>query len=1116
VVVRDNLQNNNNIVNNQNDGNLPRDFNRNLPNPFQYLGISLGIQNVRSMNISTKNDLTTQKILAICNIKTDIIFLSDLRLNSNKQISAVHDLEKKFFFNGYKLHHNSRASIRGVGILIRKEMDEKLRIIEKIDSEDGNFLLLRVMYRELEFILCSVYGPNRDCEIIFYNELKTVLQNFNCPIVCGGDWNATYDNSPAEHNLDVVNMRNIPSNRRTEKILELCTVLNLIEPFRLLHPNHKEYTFIPTSANEINRSRLDYFLISKSIFGTGTSVKIPNSLSTTLFDHKHVQLFINKPRASRKNIVKDCILKNVDLPSYVKASVIECYLQHYEPDDNLENLPDREEVRNHLTVIGRIMTLLKDISNLEIKQAVEGHTERDDLLIEGKRGEINLLFDDLPELAFFENLPNNHNPGVFFQTLANCIRNNVLSHQATIYKLRKENKSRLNKRILELKKNFDNNNMEILRTERILSSVIEQELRDKSTDSIDAIKSDEGNDFATEEDRGAYIHDYFKNIYKQPNNRSKNVTIDDISNFLGPIQENEVVRNAILTNAERDEMESDISMEELTKSINDSNQSSSPGADGISNRFIKHFWEFFKVPMLKLTRFCIESNTMPQYFLSANIKLIPKKGDLSKIKNWRPISLLNCFYKIISRVITARLRKFMDKMTPTCQKGYSSTRYCQEVLIQVMEGIEKCKVNGVKGAIISLDIKKAFDSLSHSYLQSVYKFYNFGPKLTKWITLLSTKRKACIILQGDKTTEFFDLERGNAQGDTISPYLFNLGYQLLLFKLDLSFQIEGTQQEVASRVAPGAAEGGQEPLAIPVQAPEVGNPDPKVSAMADDCTLLVKLEYGNLQRIIQILQSFEIISGLGCNLEKTSLMPVGILEPISNDILSLGLEMSSEILLLGAKIKNTGICFEQNARLILEKVRKQINFWRRFGLSLPGRIGVSKTFLYSQINYLGCFMPMEQNILNEIAKEIEKYVRGNLKIGRQKIYDTLENGGLGLFDLNIFLSAQCCAWVRRSINEDELWKRELKYYSNGSVFCLRKKNFDKRKNPILYNIASCFEKFIFEHFSSEDGTLKTKEVFERETDLILTDAKYNVLIGLVRTAVHNFGRGGVICPSMYL
>jgi len=61
------------------------------------------------------------------------------------------------------------------------------------------------------------------------------------------------------------------------------------------------------------------------------------------------------------------------------------------------------------------------------------------------------------------------------------------------------------------------------------------------------------------------------------------VTIDDILNFLGPIRENEVVRNAILTNAEWDELESDIVIKELTKSINDSNQSSSPGADGISN-----------------------------------------------------------------------------------------------------------------------------------------------------------------------------------------------------------------------------------------------------------------------------------------------------------------------------------------------------------------------------------------------------------------------------------------------------------------------------------------------------------------------------------------------------
>ena len=51
--------------------------------------LTFSTQNVRSMNISTKNDITQQKVLAICKLKTDFIFLSDMRLNSTKQISTV-------------------------------------------------------------------------------------------------------------------------------------------------------------------------------------------------------------------------------------------------------------------------------------------------------------------------------------------------------------------------------------------------------------------------------------------------------------------------------------------------------------------------------------------------------------------------------------------------------------------------------------------------------------------------------------------------------------------------------------------------------------------------------------------------------------------------------------------------------------------------------------------------------------------------------------------------------------------------------------------------------------------------------------------------------------------
>jgi len=216
------------------------------------------------MNISTKNDITVQKIIAICSLKTDIIFLSDMRLNTSKQISALHDLEKTFLFNGYKLVHNSSLSNRGVGILFKKDFnDTNLSVIRTIKDTDCNSLILHVRINNHELVLASIYGPNHDNELEFFNVLQTNLQNFQCPVIVGGDWNATLDNSEVGVNIDVVNMRNIPSVRRTNRITELCRVLSLVDPYRFLYPSNKEYTFIPSSRLEHNRSRLDFFLISQ-------------------------------------------------------------------------------------------------------------------------------------------------------------------------------------------------------------------------------------------------------------------------------------------------------------------------------------------------------------------------------------------------------------------------------------------------------------------------------------------------------------------------------------------------------------------------------------------------------------------------------------------------------------------------------------------------------------------------------------------------------------------------------------------------------------------------------------------------------------------------------------
>ena len=988
-------------------------------------------------------------MLAIVSLRSDFIFLSDLRLNSRKQISAVHDLEKKFFLNGYTFYHNSVVPNRGVGILIKnKIVNGNLVILSRDDGIDCNSIILKLSFMEKIFALCSVYGPNHDTEIEFYDDLQNRIEQLNCPVILGGDWNATLDDSPVESNIDIVNMRAIPSIRRTRKILELCDNLSIVDPFRASNPQKKEYTYVPSGLNDQNRSRLDYFLISHRLLNYNTRCIIPHSLTSTLFDHKPVELLLCGKKRVNCNIIKDTILKNADLPAYVKLAVTECYLRHWTPGVNADGtVTDRVFVENKILFIGRIYGILAEIKELELNMAKNGATNLDELNIAGLRTEILLLMEELPNQTFLENLSLAPDPSVFFETLVNCIKNNVLSHQAFIYKTRGIKKLTLTKRIVALKRDFGQNSNLILETERELSNLVESELKDellhfkkfetlndekitphfmsivktKSVDdSIENIKKDDGGDFENEAERKNYLRTYYKSIYAQPDNRAKNTSLHDIDEFLGPVATNPIVLNAKLTEDEKAELELDISDMELTQSIIASNMASAPGADGVSNRFIKHFWEYFKQPLLKLCRHCYSTGTLPLFFKTANIKLIPKKGDLSKVKNWRPISLLNCFYKIISRVVTLRLRKFMDKMTPVSQKGYSSSRYCQEVLINVIETIEKCNKMQKKGGLLSLDIKKAFDSLSHSYLQSVYDFYNFGPKIKKWITLLCTGRKACIKLDADSYTELFDLERGNAQGDTISPFLFNLGYQILLFKLELTLQIEGILGDLVGRLNGFLVQHGHRD--------QVSHSDPKAFALADDCSLLVEPDPENLQKILDVLKDFELISGLECNVEKTALMLIGTNDPPTQDIIDIGFEIKSEIVLLGATIKNTGISYTDNIENIIRKIRRQSNFWKRFSLSLPGRISVAKTFLYSQINYLGCFLPISPHDIKKISLEIETFVKGKLKISKHRIFSKKSEGGLDLIDIGDYIGSQCCAWVKRAYKLDDLGKRELFFF----------------------------------------------------------------------------------------
>jgi hypothetical protein len=590
---------------------------------------------------------------------------------------------------------------------------------------------------------------------------------------------------------------------------------------------------------------------------------------------------------------------------------------------------------------------------------------------------------------------------------------------------------------------------ELLNAERITPHFMSLVKNSNKNDCPTKICNSEGIPFENQSDLKQHIGDYFKKIYKKVDTGHTLGNVESINAFLGAdISERREVNAAKLTEAEKLDLDVPLTIEELTISINKSNLKSAPGSNGISNKFIKRYWEFFKYPLLKYANYAFTTGRLTNSFRTADIKLIPKKGgDLKKIKNWRPISLLNCFYKCISRAFAERLKKYMNKLTPCAQKGYANGRYCQEVLIGVIDSIETCKHKNIKGALLSLDIQKAFDSLSHSYLQNVFKFFNFGPNISRWLTVLSMNRAARIVINSEISTDIFELERGNAQGDTISPFLFNLGYQILLFKLEFDLQIAG--------LVPGVTLAQD----FPPLPDRVSQVPPKVYAMADDATVLTRMDYDTLVRIRNILAEFEALSGLACNVEKTTLMQFGSVEPVPQNILDLGFDVKNEVKLLGLKIQNNCSNYTASKNDIEEKISCQIRFWNRFDLSLPGRISVSKTFMYSQLNYIGCFLPIETERLVAIENSIEHYVRGPLNISKERMTMTREEGGLGLFDIQIFLGSQVCTWAKRAQTLDDNWKLRLYKGSNGNTLNLRCKNFNKNEEPILFNIAYNMEKF---------------------------------------------------------
>ncbi len=147
--------------------------------------INFTCQNVCSLNISKPNKKTYSKLAAVVKNGSDVILLSDTRLNSDRQIAGVNDIEKRLKFFGYSIFHNSQINSRGTAILISNSLD--YTVDNTFKDEDCNILLMKIVIKGegVSVTIGSIYGPNHDNQI-FFDTLKEKITMFNSDFVIVG------------------------------------------------------------------------------------------------------------------------------------------------------------------------------------------------------------------------------------------------------------------------------------------------------------------------------------------------------------------------------------------------------------------------------------------------------------------------------------------------------------------------------------------------------------------------------------------------------------------------------------------------------------------------------------------------------------------------------------------------------------------------------------------------------------------------------------------------------------------------------------------------------------------------------------------------------------------
>ncbi|XP_073046080.1 uncharacterized protein [Primulina eburnea] len=457
------------------------------------------------------------------------------------------------------------------------------------------------------------------------------------------------------------------------------------------------------------------------------------------------------------------------------------------------------------------------------------------------------------------------------------------------------------------------------------------------------------------------------------------------------------------------------SPDEVKRALFDMSPFKAPGPDGIPAGFYQKMWHIVGKSTCDYALNFFESGETPLGTNDTFLTLIPKVPNPEFVTQFRPISLCNVSYKILTKTMTNRLKTVMSDLIGPYQSSFVQGRQISDNIIVYQEVLHSMrKKSGAKGYMaIKIDLEKAFDRLSWEFIRETLTDVGLNKEWIRNIMNCITTSRLSILWNGEQM-DWIKPNRGIRQGDSISPYIFVLCIERL-----------------SHIICEAVNNGSWKAIRLSRNGPHISH-----LLFADDMVLFAEASTDQLHIIMDCLNKFCLSSGQRVNFQKSHILfSRNVSATLANDLSSTsGIPLTTDLGRYLGVPSIHGRVTNNLFKKVLDRVKSRLEGWKTKYLSFAGRKVLVQSVLNAILLYSMQTNLLPMGVCSEIEKITRKFLWGG-KIGKQKCHlvkwDVVSSpkslGGLGIkrmYPLNQALLTKL-GW-RLMEEKESLWTLVLK------------------------------------------------------------------------------------------